>query len=260
MGDAVRLVPVLAHAARRPDDVTKEHVRHAPRDAAGVLGRERGHHVVARAESVVLVPVLDVRDGGHVKKPRVEPDSRAERLGVPRVSPAVPCVGASEQRRPELILHGVPVKLEVVIAVHDVEGVAVGHEVRKRVEHVSMTSNHHSQLHAHMVSRVAEPVCVLLAAPLGGQLGSRRMDGHSDEVDEVPRKDEAHVIARWRRGPVVREQLHEVLVDAPRTADRLDDVVQVAAEVHVREDHHALHASAVAQESDRARSQKASRF
>ena len=196
------------------------------------------------------MPVLDVRDGRHVEKPWVEPDSRAERLGVSRVSSLVPGVGACEKRRSELVLHGVPVKLQVVIAVHDVEGVAVGHEVRKRVEHVSMASNHHAQLHAHMVGRVAETVCTLLSAPLGGQLGSRRVDGHADEVDEVPGEDEAHAVARWRRGPVVREQLHEILVDAPRPADRLDDVVQVATEVHVREDDHAFHASAVAQESD----------
>ena len=65
--------------ARRAHDVTEEHVGEAARDAPRIERRERRHDVLGRAERVVLVPVLDVRDAVGLEEPGVELDARLER-------------------------------------------------------------------------------------------------------------------------------------------------------------------------------------
>src|SRR4051812_1811584 len=62
VAEADVLVAVLLHSARRADDEAKERVAEPSCDLSWIERRERRHDVVGRAERVVLVPVLDVRD------------------------------------------------------------------------------------------------------------------------------------------------------------------------------------------------------
>ena len=191
--DAVLIMPVLVHAAGRPNDEAQKHVRHAARDAAWIR-RERRHDVLARAEGVVLVPVLDVREACNVEKPRVERDSPVERR-------AFDCIGPRgtrprEEQRAEVVLHGVPVELDIVVAVDERERVPIRHEAGERVEHVAMALDDQPQLDANVVDCVAEAVLALLVAGLGRQVRSVGAHRHPDEVDEVACDDQAPAVAR----------------------------------------------------------------
>jgi hypothetical protein len=117
MPNAVLIVPILVHPTRRPNDEAQEHVRNAARDPAWVLRGERCQNVLARAKSVVLVPVLDVREPRNVEEPRVKRDSCAELVAIDRV--VVSGTRPRKEHRAQVVLHGVPVQLEIVIAVDE---------------------------------------------------------------------------------------------------------------------------------------------
>ncbi len=68
-------------------------------NAPRIERRERGHHVVGRAERVVLVAVLDVGDAVPTEEPRVELDALAGRRRVDHVGALRAFGGAEEHAR-----------------------------------------------------------------------------------------------------------------------------------------------------------------
>ena len=124
-----RLVSVLRHAARGPHDVAQQHVGEAARDAPRVERRERRHHVLGRAEGVVLVAVLDVRDAVRPEEPRVN-SIRARNVAA-SISGCADARQARQDRRELDPATGLPVELDVVVAVHHGERVARGEELAR---------------------------------------------------------------------------------------------------------------------------------
>ena len=70
----------------------------------------------------------------------------------------------STRRFAELVLHRVPVELDVVIAVDDRQTVARGDEVGERVEDDAMPRSDGGELEARVVGTVAEAVLAFLVA------------------------------------------------------------------------------------------------
>ena len=172
----------------------------------GSRRRERRHHVLGRAQRVVLVPVLDVGDAAHVVKPGRELDARCEvRASCSSLRPGLPLRRDVDEEIAELVLHRVPVELDVVVAVDDRQTVARGDEVGERVEDDAMPRSDGGELEARVVGAVAEAVLALLVARSLGELTVARQNAHSDEVDEVPCDDQAPALSGAWAMAVVRQ-------------------------------------------------------
>jgi hypothetical protein len=227
------LVSVLSHPAGRPDHEAQEDVGEAPRDATRVDRGDRGHHVLGRAERVILVAVLDVGNAVSIEEPRAELDPLLERGSVePRFLPL--CVPL--QNGAEVLLHTVPVQLDVVVAVDEGECMSVCDEPRELGEDVAVTDGHPTELQAGVLGGVAEAVLPLFVVRRCGQLGWDG-DGHADEVDEVPGDDDAPPVPRGFLAAIVLEEEHQIPVDRRRTVRDVGcAVVQVAPEMYIGED------------------------
>src|SRR5262249_34537506 len=111
--EPARLVAVLAHPRRAPDDPAKQAVAQARVNARRVARRERRQEVGRRAERVVLVAVLDVDEAFAVEEPGTELDACGEVVRRP--------LRRAREHLAEVALHAVPVELDVVIAVDERE-------------------------------------------------------------------------------------------------------------------------------------------
>ena len=85
------------------------------------------------------MPVLDIRDAVSIEKPRTELDPLLKRG---RVEPRPRHQGMVEQNRAEIVLHAVPVELDVVITMHERERVPLGDEPRELGEDVRVPDRH----------------------------------------------------------------------------------------------------------------------
>ncbi len=179
------------------------------------------------------MPVLDVRHTADVIKPRRELDPVGHVAGGRLPS-------ERDERRSELLLHGVPVEIDVVIAVHDRERVACGDERGELLEHVPVPRDRGAKLHPRVIGRVAQAVLAFLVAGLRVELAVTRQQGHPDEVDEVPCDDQAPASTFARSPPVVGEQVHEVRIDALRPLYAAGQLVEITPQMHIREDQQAL--------------------
>jgi hypothetical protein len=96
---------------------------------------------------------------------RVERDSPVKRRAVDGIGPLR--ARPRKEQRAEVVLHCVPIELEVVVAVDEGERVPIGHEASERVEHGAMALDDQPQLDANVVDCVAETVLALLVVALG---------------------------------------------------------------------------------------------
>ena len=232
------VVPVLGHAARGPHDEAQEHVGEAPRDAPRIERRERRHDVLGRAERVVLVAVLDVRDAADVEEPGRELDARGHVAGAARR----PRRAAPTSERAEVVLHGVPVELDVVVAVHDRERVARGDERRERLEDAAVARDAARSFTRAWSDGVAEAVLALFVARLGGELARRRgrraMPMKSMKSPAMTRRQRAA-----RAGALARSARAGSRGRASTRSDRrtpVGQLVEIAPQMDIREDEQAL--------------------
>ena len=156
------------------------------RDAARVERGQRRHHVLGRAHRVVLMPVLDVGDPVGPEEPGVELDARDER-GLVEIG--VRTLRETREDGLELGANGVPVELDVVVAVHHRERVPGRDELGERRQHLGVALGDAPELLARMVGGVSEAVGELFL--VGDRVEARTRsfggDRHADEVDEVTR-------------------------------------------------------------------------
>ena len=237
-----RSCPYSGTPLRRAHDPAQEHVGEAPRDAPRIARRERRHHVLGRAERVVLVAVLDVGDAGRVVEPGRELDARHEvaREGLVRLAPPSCARSASSAFRSSFTPSQWNSTSWLPCTIVSAWPFATNAASASKTTRWRVADG--AQLEPPVVRRVAEAVLALLLARLGIELAVAGEDGHPDEVDEVARDDEAPALARRRRARVVREQARR---DRRRPGrDRRPavarQVVEVVAQVNVREDEQAL--------------------
>ena len=216
-GDVVEhpglLVAVLPHAERRSHDVAQEHLGESARDPARIQRGDGRHDVLGGAERVVLVAVLDVGDPFAVKEPRAEVDALLE-AGAIEVRALR--AGMALEDRAQVVLHSVPVELDVVVAVDDGEGVPLGDEARELGEHVRVPLCDAAQLQARVIGGVAQTMGPFLFVRGGrerGRRSGRHRDGHADEIDEVARDDDAPAASARLLAAVVLEEQDQVAVD-----------------------------------------------
>lgn len=237
--DAHVLVPVLLHPLRTAHDEAHEHVAARERDAPRVERRERHHGMGGRAERVVLVTVLHVDDAVPVVEERGELDPGVERgaVGRRRMRQGL------EEEPAELLLHAVPVELDVVVAADDRDRMAVGDEAGELGEDVSVTLRDASQLEACVILGGPDAVPALLLGERrreGLRLLAAKIDHHPRHVDEVARDDDLPAPGGRRLGAVMGDETDQVSVDARAPALHRAGVVEIAAEVDVGEDQQAL--------------------
>ncbi len=177
---------VLAKPRRGTHDEAHQHVAEARREATGIERRQRRHHVVGRAERVVLVTVLDVRNSLYPKEPGRELDAGQE---LARIQKRL-LTNGSEQQRFHIALHPVPVELPIVVPWNDGQPVAGRDELGERGEHRTVSLGDACELHAGVVLGRPEAVRPLFLARLDRKPGAGGADGDSHEVDEVSIDDE----------------------------------------------------------------------
>src|SRR5580704_4751708 len=91
------------------------------------------------------------------------------------------------------------------------------------------------ELQARVNGAVAEAVLALLIARSLEQPPVTRQDAHADEIDEVPRDDEAPALPGARAQAIVRQQVREVRVHERGPGNTVGrQVVQIVSKMDVR--------------------------
>jgi hypothetical protein len=96
-----------------------------------------------------------------------------------------PWARVREDHVAELVSNGLPVQLDVVVAVHQRDRVPGLDEGRQRAKDIGVTGRHAAQLHARVVLRAAEAVLALLVGGWGLEDLAFGRDRHADEVDKI---------------------------------------------------------------------------